>query len=117
MGQQLSASDMEPLDFMSALIRWSRVDLETNPKGNWTGAMDKIAREVEIVTGGRFIVTMDREDEMTDDIAYYAIRCEDRADARRVVAAYEMAATLRPEYVERETPPIPDWLNNAVFKA
>ncbi len=108
MGHLFRAED-NPMGFMEALVQWHVVSFSVDPKGDWHAAMDAITAQTTAITDGRFFVTMDREDEMTDNIAYFNIRCEDQDDAEGVVLIFENAIlhTPPPAPPRSETP---EWL-------
>lgn len=111
MGHEIRPEALGGLGFMDALIHWHTVSFSVNPKGDWREAMDTIGMKASEVTDGRFFVTMDREDDMTDDIAFFNVRCEDQDDAEGVVLIFN-DAVLKPPPERQPIPEMPEWLKN-----
>lgn len=109
MGQVFRAED-DPMDFMRALVTWHEVSFSVDPKGDWRRAMDLISVKTDKTSVGRVFVTMDREDEMTDSIAYFSVRCEDLDDAQGCADLFN--GVLRTPEPMPPPRPAPEWMKN-----
>lgn len=107
----IRAEEIGGLEFMQALLDWRRVDLTTKPEGDGLGIW-AVSEKVNDVISGRFFVLLANEDEMTDDIAYYAVQCEDDEDAVKIAASFE-GAVLQDKSPPRPPPgETPQWLKD-----
>jgi len=106
----LIAPEADPLAFMGYLIDWHKVDVTRNPGGNWHEAKSKLTAAVSSLVQGRFMISLDREDEMTDTVAHFAVRCEDRSDAEIVAEHFPFTLLYPPPKPRQDPGPAPDWL-------
>lgn len=81
MGRHITVSDMEPLEAMSVLGAWPRIIIKISfSAGQYWESQSAVHKLLAEKLNGPFMVMLDREDEMTDEIAYLSIRAEELDD-------------------------------------
>jgi hypothetical protein len=118
MGQRISGRDLEALGGMATmnmLLYWPAVEIEIKSPGDWHHAMACLEMDINAFVAGRFWLLLDREDELTNLVAYFVVHCENESDAVKLVNHLK-GATRRPTRTLQPPEPMPEWLKRLASK-